>query len=180
MDEVRETGNVNQIWQMVVDEDNDPTSDFGKIDLVRAKDDPTTADNETTRELEACDPGVKWGATAAAHVATGCGRTVAADGAVTDGTAATGRTVAVAHPDGVADNMTGAQKDVNECTADDNGSDQDEACDAELVMDFELLFKDGTFGCDTTPVHNRHLHVGFDCRHRHWQQHRRCWYRRVH
>ena len=81
---VRETGNVNQIWQMVVDEDNDPTSDFGKIDLVRAKDDPTTADNETTRELlRRVHPGVKWGATAAAHVATGCGRTVnAADGAV--------------------------------------------------------------------------------------------------
>ena len=31
----------------VIDEDNDPTSDFGKIDLVSAKDDPTTADNET-------------------------------------------------------------------------------------------------------------------------------------
>ena len=45
---------------------------------------------------------------------------------------------------------------------DDNGSDQDIACDAELVMDFDLLFVDGTFGCESTRNHNRHLHVGFE------------------
>ena len=156
----RTTGNVNQIWQMVVDEDNDPTSDFGKIDLVSAKDDVTTADNETTRELEACNPGVAWGATTEAHMGLtdanrekyggGCGLTFNTDGSVKDkGAAAAGRTVAVAHPDGVADNMTGAQKDVNECTTDDNGDDQTKACDAELVLDFDLRFIDGTFGCDT-------------------------------
>ena len=32
---------------------------------------------------------------------------------------------------------------------DDNGADQDEtACDAELVMDHDILFVDGTFGCE--------------------------------
>ena len=46
--------------------------------------------------------------------------------------------------------MTGAQKDEVECTMDDNGADQDAACDAELVMDFPILFVDGTFGCETT------------------------------
>ena len=50
-------GNVTYVWQTLVDDDNDPTSDFGKIDLVSADDDPTTADNETTHQLEACDFG---------------------------------------------------------------------------------------------------------------------------
>ena len=56
--------------------------------------------------------------------------------------------MAKANPDGEADNMTGAQADEAECTMDDNGADQDAACDAELVMDFPILFKDGTFGCE--------------------------------
>ena len=88
MNGVRESGNVNQIWQMIIDEDNDPTSDFGKIDLVSAKDDPTTADNETTRALEACEPGVAWRTSTAAQTAarddddsdTGCGRTATTEG----------------------------------------------------------------------------------------------------
>ena len=44
---VRDTDNVNQIWQMVIDEDNDPTSDFGKIDHGRAP--RTTRRPPTTR-----------------------------------------------------------------------------------------------------------------------------------
>ena len=56
----------------------------------------------------------------------------------------------MAHPDGVADNMTGSQKDAAECDTGDNGSDQDNACDAELVIEEDLLFVDGTFGCETT------------------------------
>ena len=46
--------------------------------------------------------------------------------------------------------MTGAQSDAAECSADDNGDDQDAACDAELVINHDLLFVDGTFGCETT------------------------------
>ena len=149
---VRATGNVTQIWQEIIDDDNDPTSDFGKIDLISADDDPTTADNETTRALEACDPGVPWRTSTAAQTAareddaadTGCGRT-----ATVEGRAATERTPAATNSDGTADNMTGAQADEAECTMDDNGADQDAACDAELVMDFDLLFVDGTFGCET-------------------------------
>ena len=32
----------------------------------------------------------------------------------------------------------------------DNGADGDTACDAELVLNHDLLFVDGTFGCSTT------------------------------
>ena len=52
------------------------------------------------------------------------------------------------NPDGKADNMTGYQSDEDECTMGDNGDDQDEACDAELVIDHDLFFTDGTFGCE--------------------------------
>ena len=146
VDGVRATGNVNQIWQMVIDDDNDPTSDFGKVDLVSAKDDPTTADDETTLVLETCLRGVAWGATTAAHVAAGgCGRTAATTGgAAAEPVTGVNRT----NPDGEADNMTGYQSDADECTMADNGDDQDEACDAELVIDHDLFFTDGTFGCE--------------------------------
>ena len=33
---------------------------------------------------------------------------------------------------------------------DDNGDEQEEACDAAFEMDFEVFFTDGTFGCETT------------------------------
>ena len=74
----RATGNVNQIWQMVIDDDNDPTSDFGKVDLVSAKDDPTTADDETTLVLEACARAWPGGRPPRPRYKAGCGRT--ADG----------------------------------------------------------------------------------------------------
>ena len=60
VDGVRETGNVNQIWQMIIDEDNDPTSDFGKVDLVSAKDDrrpPTTRPRAFSRRVIRAWPG---------------------------------------------------------------------------------------------------------------------------
>ena len=53
-------------------------------------------------------------------------------------------------PDGEADNMTGSQADENKCSMDDNGDDQEEACDATFKMDFPVFFTDGTFGCETT------------------------------
>ena len=67
----------------------------------------------------------------------------------------------MALPDGEADNMTGAQADANECTMDDNGDDQEEACDAAFEMDFEVFFTDGTFGCDTTREVTVTCDVGF-------------------
>ena len=93
-----------------------------------------------------------WNATEDDHIETGCG---GEEGDGTDGDPAStvtvgGTTVTQANPDGTADNMTGAQKDEAECSTDDNGGDQDAACDAELVMDFPILFKDGTFGCEAT------------------------------
>ena len=129
---------------MIIDDDNDPTSDFGKIDLVSADDDPTTPDNETTRALEGCAPGVKWTGTTAAHVTDNeaCGGTDGAGGA-----AVTVTTISTPNPDGVADNMTGAQADEAECTME---GDDANACDAELVMDFDIRLEDGTFGCITT------------------------------
>ena len=53
-------------------------------------------------------------------------------------------------PDGEGDNMTGAQADEAECTMDDNGDDQEEACDAMFEMEFPIYFTDGTFGCEIT------------------------------
>ena len=54
-DNNQDGGNLEVIWQYLVDEDDDPImGDFGKVDLVSAKDDWQTADNETTLELEAC------------------------------------------------------------------------------------------------------------------------------
>ena len=43
--------------------------------------------------------------------------------------------------------MTGAQADEAECTME---GDDENACDAELVLEHDLFFTDGTFGCDTT------------------------------
>ena len=53
-------------------------------------------------------------------------------------------------PDGEADNMTGSQADEDECSMDDNGDEQEEACDAAFEMDFPVFFTDGTFSCETT------------------------------
>ena len=99
--EAEVTTNVNQIWQTIIDDDNDPTSDFGKVDLVGALD-------------NAAAPPVPEG------------------------------------PDGEADNMTGSQADEAECTMDDNGDEQEEACDPMFEMDFPVLFKAGIFECETT------------------------------
>ena len=41
--------------------------------------------------------------------------------------------------------------DIVECTEADEGDDADDSeCDAEWTTDVEVLFTDGTFGCDTT------------------------------
>ena len=99
--EAEVTTNVTQIWQTLIDDDNDLTSDFGKVDLEGALDDDA-------------DPPVPEG------------------------------------PDGEGDNMQGSQADEAECSMDDNGDDQEEACDSMIEMDFDIFFTDGTFGCETT------------------------------
>ena len=150
-DQNGDDNNINVIWQFLTDADGDLTAgDLGKADLVSDDDDPKTADNETTIALEACDSGVKWNATTASHISTGCGGT---DG--TDGSAAsvvTGRSKT--NPDGMADNypegLAGAD-DFRSCGEDDGGDDADGSeCDAEWVNDVTVTFADGTFGCSTT------------------------------
>ena len=56
------------------------------------------------------------------------------------------------HPDGNADNYTGAAfADIRKCSEADGGDDDDGSiCDAVWTRDAEVLFADGTFGCTTT------------------------------
>ena len=113
-----------------------------------AKDDLSTADDETTLGLETCGRGVAWRAPPATDDHQGRLRPIGGrkwrlgrDGWSEDNVNRT-------NPDGEADNMTGYQSDADECTMADNGAKQDEACDAELVIDHDLFFTDGTFGCE--------------------------------
>ena len=154
-DQNGDDNNINKIWEFLTDDDEDllaSVGDLGKVDLLSDDDDPKTADDETTIALEWCGAGVKWNASTAAQVATGCGGT---DG--TDGTAATERTGHVkTNPDGMADNYVDATdsvafSDFRGCSEDDGGDDADGSeCDAEWVNDVTVLFADGTFGCSTT------------------------------
>ena len=138
--------NIDKIWELLTDSNMDLTAgDLGKVDMLSDSDNPRTADNETTIILEACDSGVKWTATAAGDIQTGCGGTAAADEQA-------GRTAT--NPDGNADNypagLAGAD-DFRGCSEDDGGDDADGSeCDATWENDIEIVFADGTFGCSTT------------------------------
>ena len=148
-------GNIQKIWELLTDSDGDlvaSAGDLGKVDLLSDDDDPKTADNETTIVLEACESGVSWKGTTAAHIASGCGGT---DG--TDGAAAAEQTGQVkTNPDGNADNYVNAAdsvlfSDFRGCSEDDGGDDADGSeCDATWENEVEILFADGTFGCSTT------------------------------
>ena len=145
-------GNITKIWQLLTDADGDLTAgDLGKSDLLSDSDDPTTADNETTIGVEACEAGVKWNGRTAAHISTGCGGTDGTDGAAASVLDSAARKT---NPDGMADNypsdLAGAD-DFRACSEDDGGDDADGSeCDAEWEMDVEILFADGTFGCTAT------------------------------
>ena len=154
----KDDGNIEAIWQFLVDEDSDPImGDFGKVDLVTAEDDWQTADNETTLALEACDAdgadddaetaadNEKWLPVDSddAEGGFGCKTPAQGEGA---GTAATAGTKYKTNPDGEADNYPG--RSARKCDPDDGGGD--EACDNEWSEDYEILFADGTFGCSTT------------------------------
>ena len=87
-----DAANITTISRSMVDEDDDPTSNFGKVDV---------HDNDT--ETDGDDEG---------------------------------------GPNNTADNMTGAQEDVDECG--------DDGCDAEIDLTFDVLFGSGTYGCETS------------------------------
>ena len=170
--------NIDAIWEFLTDDDADLTSgDLGLVDMVSAKDDRDTVDDERTIFVESCPTGFSY------HPGldddddtdewddTPCRQDGQADVARTRSETAT-----ATHPDGLADNyqtggpdvtftepgnadaqtaanwtvMAGAD-DFYECSENDGGDDDDGSiCDAEWTRDAEVTFADGTFGCSTT------------------------------
>ena len=138
--------NIEAIWKSFTDSDGDLDEDYGdltKVDFVSDDDNPRTADNETTVEVEACAAGVKWTATKATDIETGCAGTTSATPAP-DGGVAT-------HPDGMADNYAGENDDdFRKCSEADGGDDDDGSiCDSTWSFSEDVAFADGTFGCTT-------------------------------
>ena len=155
-DQNENENNIDVIWQFLTDSNMDLTAgDLGKADLLSATDTATTADDERTITLEECAAGVRWTATNAAGIATGCGGDDAASIVDAD--------KRKTNPDGRADNYEEVNTDNNnreavsgaadfyKCSEADGGDDDDGSmCDATWVNDVEVVFADGTFGCSTT------------------------------
>ena len=147
-DQNAQANNITMIWEWLTDSDGDlidAVGDLGKVDLLSDTDNPRTADNETTIELEVCDG--TWTATTAAEISTGCGGSAAA---------AASPAQVKTNPDGKADNYVDASpsvafSDFRGCSEDDGGDDADGSeCDAMWENDITITFADGTFGCSTT------------------------------